>query len=72
MQNLIEQSEIDELCDELSVLFYSNLRNELMLYNNHGGGAQNEAAYAELKAKIDAAIKRADDLANRLLCPCRG
>ena len=38
---------------------------EMMLYNEHGGGAQNEAAYADLKRRID-------DLANRLLCPCRG
>lgn len=57
MQNLVEQSEIDALCEEL--------RTELMLYNEHGGGAQNEAAYADLKQRIA-------DLANRLLCPCRG
>lgn len=57
MKNLVEQSEIDMICDEL--------RAELMLYNEHGGGAQNEAAYADLKRRID-------DLANRLLCPCRG
>ena len=57
MQNLVEQSEIDTICDEL--------RAELMLYNEHGGGQQNEAAFADLKRRID-------DLANRLLCPCRG
>lgn len=71
MQNLVEQSEIDAICDELREIVSVELRAELMLYNKHGGGAQNEAAYAELKMKIESAMKRADELANRLLCPCR-
>lgn len=57
MNKLVEQSEIDALCEEL--------RTELMLYNEHGGGPQNEAAFADLKQRISL-------LANRLLCTCRG
>ncbi|MGZ8907300.1 MAG: hypothetical protein ACXW1U_16460 [Methylobacter sp.] len=57
MQKLVEQSEIDALCDEL--------KTELALYNEHGYSQQNEAAFNDLKQRIA-------EMGDRLLCPCRG
>lgn len=57
MQKLIEQKEIDDLCDELRAF--------LSFVNEHGGSGQSEAAFNDLKQQISL-------FGNRLLCPCRG
>jgi len=57
MQKLIEQKEIDDLCDELNAF--------LAFVNEYGGSGQSEVAFAELKQKIA-------EIGDRLLCPCRG
>ena len=57
MQKLVEQQEIDAICDELRAF--------LSFVNEHGGSGQSEAAFNDLKQQIAL-------FGNRLLCPCRG